>query len=194
MHRFQTLFNLTKALRVDLQSLLIIPQHVDRLLGLRLRSGQHVGNVLQTRIVFQQVIKTRRGLRNLRQTRLIGFGKNIHGELRTLDQTLRMRQTAMLTLQLRPLFDRQIEGVHFTHLPFKLLALRSNRGSVGLQRLQMPPQILPTAPGRGHRGKQIPVTTIGVKQLALRHRPHQILVLMLAMDINQIFSGTAQLR
>ena len=113
---------------------------------------------------------------------------------RTLDQTLRMRQTAMLALQLRPLFNRQIEGVHFTHLPLELLALSGNRGSVALQRLQMPPQILPTAPGRSHRGKQIAVTTIGVKQLALRHRPHQILVLMLAMDINQIFSGTAQLR
>ena len=57
MHGVQTLIDGFEALRIEVETLLVISQHVDRFLRLRLRGRDDVNDLFQTRVVFEQAIE-----------------------------------------------------------------------------------------------------------------------------------------
>ena len=90
VHGIQTLLDFLETLRVDVEPVLVIAQHVNRFLRLRLCGGDHVDDVFQARIVIEQVIEPRANRTQQGHARIVAFRERVHCILRAFDQALRM--------------------------------------------------------------------------------------------------------
>ena len=105
-----------------------------------------------------------------------------------------MRQTRVLGLQVVPFGGIEFERVKLANLPLELLALRRKCRRIGLDRGELPRGVLPAAPGIRHRIRFGAQSGIRVEQRALCRTPHQRLVFMLAVNVDQMLARLTQLR
>ena len=105
-----------------------------------------------------------------------------------------MREPRMLSRELYPLAVSQMQRLELAHLPFKLFALRSKRGGIGLECDPVFLSLLPSPVPLSHLGGALREPAVGVEQLPLCRRPQQRLMLMLSVNVHEEFAELAQLR
>ena len=110
-----------------------------------------------------------------------------------LDQAGGVREPLVFGLQLVPFLGPECERFEFLRLPVELLALGCQCLRVGFQRASVPADVLPRAKRLRDLHGQFSRTGIAIEQLALRRRAQQRLVLVLAVDIDQVFADILEL-
>jgi hypothetical protein len=193
VHRVDPPLELAQPLRVQVDPVAVAAQTVRRFLQLDARGLERLENVAQARIELRQCTEPRHDLVHLRQRGVLALGENLGAELRRFEQARGVCQPGMLLGQLLPLAGRQAERLELPHLPFELGALGRVRQRVGLGIHAGLAPLPPLAEEHCHFPGGLSETAVRVQQLALRRRPRERLVLVLAVYVHQELAELAQL-
>ncbi len=166
-------------------------QAVGRILQLRLRALQHLEHRAQAGVVARQLVQRIDGLAGQAVGRRLAVGQRGQRRTHAIEQRLRMGQALVLGIQLVPFVVARGELVDLADLPGQAFALALQRlaacAGIGQRRFGR----LPGLPQRGQPGGV--GAGLLVEQRAHRGRPRQALPGMLAVDVDQLLAGLAQL-
>ena len=191
---FRARFDRAQGLGVELDPGSVVAQLAGRFADLRLGRIEHLDDGPQYRIVFGQLAQLRRDRRQPAKHGPFGLGQCLDRGLRPGEQAGAVRKARVLRRQGVPFALARRQALQFRHLVLQVgalrLALRILLGSLNSQRLEP----LPGAPGRTGFAPQPLDACMPVEQRALRGRPHERLVRVLAMDVDEELAHLAQLR
>jgi hypothetical protein len=194
VQRLDARFGIAQRLRVELDTGSVVAQLAHRLAGLRFGGEQQLQDRREPGVVLAQGAQPGGDGGKLRQDRALGLRQRFERRLRAGEQARAVLEAPVLLGQALPLPGLRCELVeqHASVLELGALGfvLRELRFGIFCERTQT----LPLPVGRGAVARQRLTTAVRVQELALRGRPQQRLVLVLAVDVHQVLARLAQLR
>ena len=191
--RCHALLLLAQLLWIGIQILLIMTQGIHRFLQVVLRTFQHGERFFQARIKLHCGPHPRGQGIQLREAGGIGIAQDLDAELSGFEQTRRMRQASIFSLQLSPIRHTEFQIFQFAALKQQQLALGQHAGSVLFQLHAPLAQSLPVAEQQRHRAGIAHKIGVAVQNVTLRIGTQQGLMRVLAVDIQQIPAHCAHL-
>ncbi len=194
VQRIETRFDLREPFGIEIDALRIVLQRIDGFLQLDLGRFERRERVAERGVVVGEAAQLRHDRAELREHRVVGLGQRVKRTAHAFDQVRRMRQALVLVADFVPFAGLRRELVEFGELPGELFAFELQLALVRFGCLDRLRRVAPHAPcARDVRGIG-DEARVRIEQLALRIGPHQQLVRMLAVDVDEHFAKLAQLR
>ncbi|GAB7540238.1 hypothetical protein BGC_64630 [Burkholderia sp. 3C] len=194
MQRVEPHLDLREPARIEFEPLRVVRQRIRGLAQLdfgRIERGQHV---VERRVERGQMAHVREHRAQMPEHRLIRFGDRQQRTLHALAEVRRMREAPVLAVDLVPFARLRRELVEFGELPGQFFAFELQFALVGLRELDLVERFAPGAPGACDGGRVGRQASVRVEHLALGVGPHQQLVRVLAVHVDQHLAQLAQLR
>ena len=194
MQGVQTLLDHGKPLRVEIDALRVVRERVNRLAKLDLGGLERGERVGESGVDLGQFADLVHHVAQRRDDGAVGFGQRVERALHAVDETCCVRQTPMLGAYLVPLAFLRIELVEFGRLPFEALAFELQLAVAPVGFLATLDETAPL-PVRGRGvGGQRRGAGVRVEQPALGVGAKQLLVSMLAVNVDEHLAELAELR
>ncbi len=179
--------------RVELDARGVLAQLAGRLAGLRRGGLEQLHDRAEARVVRRQRAQPARHRAELREAGALRLGKGFERGLRPGEQARAVLQPRVLGCDLIPFTLTRVEFFQFVAFFFDVGTLNLPGRVVLLRFFGHRLEPLPGAVGIGGRCREFLRTGMRIEQLALRRGAQQRLVLVLAVDIDQVLSGFPRL-